>query len=59
MIRLEGVEFGNDPRMLGSSRELRVSGDSIRYRMSMATTTAPSPDARPHLAGKLVRIARD
>lgn len=56
VIRLASVAFGNDPRMLGSSRWLRVAPDRIRHEMRMATTTAPSPDARPHLTGELVRV---
>jgi hypothetical protein len=58
-LRLESTLHGNDPRMAASTREFVLSGDELRYRMSMATNTTEKtqavPDLALHLEAKLVR----
>jgi nitrobindin-like protein len=56
-LRLAGSATGhfNDPRMKGAYREYVLSGDALRYRMEMVTTTVASRAL--HLAATLRREA--
>jgi len=58
-LDLRSVGFENDPRMLGSTRRIRVEGESLTYEQSMATTTAPDDELRPHLSARLSLRARE
>ena len=54
-IVLESVTFGNDPRMVGSKRELRLGPSQLTYEVAMSTTTAPDAELRLHLRAQLDR----
>jgi hypothetical protein len=41
-LRFESVAFANDPRMSEAAREVTVSGDTLRYTMTMATQAHPA-----------------
>lgn len=56
-LDLRSTEFGNDPRMLASRRRLKVTAESLRYELSMVTTTTPEPDLLPHLRSGLTRLS--
>lgn len=39
ILRLESVFFGNDPRMVATTRIITVAGDALHYVMEMHTTS--------------------
>lgn len=49
------THFLNDPRMLKARREIRVQGDTLRYRLEMATTRVDALTV--HLTAELRRTA--
>lgn len=55
VIELASRSFGNDPRMLGSTRRIRVMAGQLTYEMKMSTTTVPDEAYRPHLNARLRR----
>lgn len=55
IMQLASVEFANDPRMLASTRTLRLEGDTLSYEMGMQTTTVESSTPLPHLTATLRR----
>ena len=54
-LDLRSVSYGGDPRMIRSRRVITVGSDSLRYDLSMQTTTAPSADLLPHLECEMTR----
>lgn len=48
------THFLNDPRMMRARREIRVSGDRLQYRLSMATTRVGVLTG--HLSAELRRV---
>lgn len=51
----ESTAFGNDARMLRSSRRFCCEGDTLRYVVAMATVK--TPELQQHLSATLKRIA--
>jgi hypothetical protein len=43
ILHLQSKAFLNDPRMLESSRDITVEGDTLHYTMNMRTTAVPAP----------------
>lgn len=53
-LHFESTTFGNDPRMLRSSRKFRCDGDMLHYIVSMATVK--TPELQQHLSATLKRV---
>ncbi len=53
-IKLRGVVFSNDPRMLNSERNLTVDNKTLNYTMNMATTAYPT--SQIHLEATLTHL---
>lgn len=53
-LHLESVAFGNDARMLRSSRTFHCEGDTLRYVVAMATVK--TPEVQQHLSAILWRV---
>lgn len=51
----ESVVFGNDARMIRSSRTFYCAGDTLRYLVLMATVK--TPELQQHLSATLKRVA--
>ena len=54
-LELRSVAFGNDPRMLESSRLWTVDAGRMRYEVHMMTTTTETPSVQRHLRCDLIR----
>jgi len=54
-MTLTSTLLGNDERMLQTRREFHVQGDRLKYKVAMATTTAPA--LHHHLEAALERVA--
>lgn len=55
VIELASRSFGNDPRMLGSTRRIRVMAGQLTRERERSTTTAPPESYLPHLNARLQR----
>ncbi len=53
-LHFESVVFGNDARMLRSSRTFYCEGDTLRYVVAIATVK--TPEFQQHLAATLTRV---
>ncbi|MEK7728766.1 MAG: FABP family protein [candidate division KSB1 bacterium] len=53
-LYFESVVFGNDARMLRSSRTFHCAGDTLRYVVAMATVK--TPELQQHLSATLKRV---
>ncbi|NUM89024.1 MAG: FABP family protein [Bdellovibrionales bacterium] len=54
-LYFESVVFGNDARMLRSSRRFHCAGDTLRYVVAIATVK--TPEFQQHLTATLKRVA--
>lgn len=54
-LKTRSVLHGYDPRMAETTRDFEVSGDSLRYRICMATDKVG--EIQPHLEAELKRVA--
>ena len=52
-MRLRSTHFGNDPRMLASTRQIVMEGDRLVYEVAMATDRVAT--LSPHLRAELRR----
>jgi hypothetical protein len=52
-LSFESKMFGNDERMVRTSRDFYVNGDEMRYTMFMATQK--TPEFQKHLEGELIK----
>ncbi|HJZ80906.1 MAG TPA: FABP family protein [Pyrinomonadaceae bacterium] len=55
LLRLESVLFGNDPRLIHTTRKYQLHKNSLLYWVEMATTK--TPDRQQHLEAKLERLS--
>jgi hypothetical protein len=54
-LSFESVAFGNDARMIYSTRTFLCNGDNLRYLVMMATVK--TPQLQQHLSATLTRVA--
>jgi hypothetical protein len=54
LLQLESVLFGNDPRLIQTTRRYELHSDILIYSIEMATNKVPN--RQQHLAAKLARV---
>jgi len=54
LLKLESVLFGNDPRLIQTTRRYELQSDTLIYSIEMATNKIPH--RQQHLEAKLVRV---
>jgi len=55
LLKLESILFGNDPRLIQTTRRYELQKDLLTYSIEMATTSTPKREQ--HLEAKLERVS--
>ena len=55
LLQLKSVLFGNDPRLIHTTRKYQLHKNSLLYWVEMATTK--TPDRQQHLEAKLEKLS--
>jgi hypothetical protein len=58
-LELECVVLDHDPRLVRTQRVFTLRGDTLRYTVSMSTTTTTEPRMQQHLIATLERVRAD